>query len=170
MPGSAGVCNYIGGTVEIVVLLLAGFVFLVAGWVAFIEWRYQNLARSFRVWMTGHGGADLEAILLDYVARMDRIEHGTKAMEPRVGWIEAKQPYLVQHIGVVRFNPFQDKGGDQSFVVAILDDHTDGVVLSGLHSRLDSRIYAKPVVGGQSNYTLTAEEQEAIARAMGPRT
>ncbi|HEX9075532.1 MAG TPA: DUF4446 family protein, partial [Anaerolineae bacterium] len=65
---------------------------------------------------------------------------------------------------------FPDKGGDQSFTVAILDDHADGVVLSGLHSRADSRVYAKPVVRGQSNYTLTGEEKDAIARAMGPRT
>ncbi len=80
--------------------------------------------------------------------------------------LEGRQPYLLQHIGVIRFNPFQDKGGDQSFVVAILDDHADGVVLTGLHSRVDSRVYAKPVVRGQSNYTLTGEEKEAIARAM----
>jgi hypothetical protein len=155
--------------VEIIVLLIAGFVILLAGWVALIEWRYQNLARFFRVLMAGRGGIDLEATLLGYVARMDQIEHGTKAMEQRVGWLESKQPHLMQHVSVVRFNPFADKGGDQSFVVALLDDHADGVVLSGLHSRVDSRIYAKPVVSGQSNYTLTAEEQEAIARAMGPR-
>ena len=160
-----------GGFVEIIaVLIVAVLMFFLAGWVAFLEYRYQSLARSFRLLMTGRGGADLEATLMDYVARMDRVEQVVRAVHERSAQLEARQPFLLQHIGVVRFNPFPDKGGDQSFVVAFLDDRADGVVLSGLHSRSDSRVYAKPVVGGQSNYTLTGEEKEAIARAMGPRT
>ncbi len=152
---------------EIIVLIFAFFVLLLAAWIATIEWRYQSLQRTFRILMTGRHGADLEAMLLDNVSRMDRVERTAKVMEERSGWFEAKLPYMVQHVGVVRFNPFQDKGGDQSFVVAILNDHADGVVLSGLHSRADARVYAKPVSGGQSTYTLTGEEREAITRAMG---
>ncbi len=154
-----------------IILLVVLFLFLVvlAGWVAFVEYRYQNLARSFRLLMTGRGGADLEATLMDFVSRMDRVEQVVRGVEEHYQWVESRLPYLVQHIGVVRYNPFADKGGDQSFVVAVLDDHADGVVLSGLHSRADARIYAKPIVGGQSTYTLTGEEKDAIARAMKPR-
>ncbi len=155
---------------ETILIIVLFFLLVVLGaWVAFIEYRYQNLARSFRAIMTGRGGTDLEATLVDYVRRMDRVEQIVRAMEERAGSIEVQQPYLLQHVGVVRFNPFPDKGGDQSFVVAILDGHADGVVLSGLHSRADSRVYAKPVVGGQSTYMLTDEEKTAIARAMKPK-
>ena len=161
----------IGGIVEIIAILIVAVLLLaLAGWVAFLEYRYQNLARSFRLLMTGRGGADLEATLQGYIGRMDRIETLAQAMEDRSNKIEARFPYFLQHIGVVRFNPFPDKGGDQSFTVALLDDQADGVVLSGLHSRVDSRVYAKPVVRGQSSYTLTGEEKEAIARAMAPRS
>ncbi len=153
----------------ILILVVLVVLVLVGAWVAFLEYRYQNLARSFRTLLTGRGGADLEATLLDYVSRMDRVEAIARSMDERAGLIEAQQPYLLQHVGVVRFNPFPDKGGDQSFVVAILDAHADGVVLSGLHSRVDSRVYAKPVVGGQSTYMLTDEEKTAIARAMKPK-
>ncbi len=154
---------------EIIVLILLVVIFLLGAWIAFVEYRHQQLARSFRLLMTGRGGADLEATLLDFVSRMDRVEQMTQGMENRVGGLEVKLPYLVQHVGVVRYNPFADKGGDQSFVLAILDDHADGAVVSSLHTRTDVRVYAKPVVGGQSTYTLTAEEKEAIARAMKPR-
>lgn len=155
---------------EIIIIIILAFpVFVLVGWVALIEWRHRKLTASFRALMTGRGGADLEAVLLDYIARMDRIEQATQRMEQRVQGMEVKQPYLVQHIGVVRFNPFADKGGDQSFVVAILDDHMDGAVITGLHARADVRVYAKPVVGGQSTYALTNEEKEAIARAMKPK-
>ncbi len=155
---------------EIIVLFLAFLLVVALGWLALIEFRYQRLARSYRALMSGGGGADLEAVLLDYIGRMGRIEQGTNTLHQRVQMLEAKQPLQVQHLGVVRFNPFSDKGGDQSFVVAWLDDHTDGVVLSCLHSRVGLRLYAKPVVGGQSTYTLTTEEKEAIARAMKPRS
>jgi hypothetical protein len=155
--------------VEILVILLFIIVLSLGGWLAFVEYRHQQLARAWRALMTGRGGTDLETTLLDFVARMDRVEQMTQAMDHRMNRIEVQLPYLVQHVGVVRFNPFPDKGGDQSFVVAILDDRADGAVISALHSRVDVRIYAKPVVGGQSTYTLTAEEKEAIARAMKPR-
>ncbi len=158
-----------GGKVEILVLILLVLVLILAVWVAFVEYRYQKLAGSFRLLMTGRGGADLEATLIDFVARMDRVEQLTHGMAQRVDAVEVQQPYHVQHVGVVRFNPFQDKGGDQSFVVAVLDAHADGAVITGLSSRTDTRIYAKPIVGGQSTYTLTNEEKEAIARAMKPR-
>ncbi len=153
----------------ILIVVLALLVVALAVWVVFLEARHRQLAASFRALMTGRGGADLEATLLGFVARMDRIEQVTQAMESRVATLQVQQPYHVQHIGVVRFNPFADKGGDQSFVLAILDDHADGAVISALHSRSDVRVYAKPVVGGQSTYTLTQEEREAIARAMKPR-
>lgn len=154
---------------EILVILLLLIVLMLGGWLAFVEYRYRKLASSFRALMTGRGGTDLEATLLDFIARMEHVEQVAQSVNSRVDGVEAKLPYLVQHVGVVRFNPFQDKGGDQSFAMAILDDHADGAVISALHSRVDVRIYAKPIVGGQSTYTLTAEEKEAIARAMKPK-
>jgi len=151
------------------ILLLFLAILVLSGWILFLELRHRQLAGSFRLLMTGHGGADLEATLLDLVTRLNRGEQLTQAMDHRVTDLEIKLPSLVQHVGVVRFNPFADKGGDQSFVLAILDDRADGVVLCSLHTRTDVRVYAKPVVGGQSTYTLTAEEKEAIARAMKSR-
>lgn len=159
-----------GARVEILLIVLLLFIVLgLAGWLVFLEYRQRQLANSLRLLLTGRGGADLEATLRDFIARMSQIEQTTQAMDLRVTELEVKLPYLVQHIGVVRFNPFSDKGGDQSFVLAILDAHADGAVLSALHGRTDVRVYAKPVIGGQSTYTLTAEEKEAIARAMKPR-
>ena len=154
-------------TILTIVLLL--LVMLLLGWIAYLEYRYQKLVGSFRLLMTGRGGTDLEATLMDFVARMDRVEKLAHSMSERVDAVQVQQPYHVQHVGVVRFNPFPDKGGDQSFVVAFLDAHSDGVVITSLSSRVDTRIYAKPVIGGQSTYTLNDEEKQAIARAMKPR-
>lgn len=72
----------------------------------------------------------------------------------------------VQKVGVVRFDAFEDVGGKLSFSVALLNEHGDGIVLSSLNGRQESRSYVKPVEGGESSYTLSKEEREAIAKAL----
>jgi hypothetical protein len=75
-------------------------------------------------------------------------------------------PSVIRHVGLVRFSPFHDTGSDQSFALALLDGRRDGVVITALHSRTDSRLYAKPVERGTSSYSLTPEERDAMDRAL----
>ena len=72
----------------------------------------------------------------------------------------------LQHIGLVRFNPFEDTGSDQSFAIALLDDQRDGIVLSSLHGRTNTRVFAKPVAAGGSPHNLSDEESQAIRIAI----
>jgi hypothetical protein len=72
----------------------------------------------------------------------------------------------VQYIGLVRYNPFEDAGGDQSFALALLDRQGDGVVISSLHGRTATRFYAKSVKGGASPLSLSNEEAKALKQAM----
>ncbi len=91
--------------------------------------------------------------------RMDQIEalHGT---------IEGRTRRSLQHIGLVRFNPFDDTGSDQSFAIALLDDGRDGIVISSLHGRANTRVFAKPVTDGSSAHNLSEEESQAIRVAV----
>lgn len=73
----------------------------------------------------------------------------------------------LQKIGFKRYNPFTDTGGDQSFTAALLDDLGDGIMISSLHSRENTRLYAKKVEGGKvENQTLSNEEQDVIKQAL----
>ncbi len=154
---------------NLAIILLVLFLLILFSWLAALEYRYRQMERSFRALMTGRQGVDLEAVLVDHLTRINRAEQGLQSQDERIASLEDRRPYQLQHAGVVRFNPFGDKGGDQSFAIAVLDDHTDGFVLSCLHARVDIKVYAKPIIGGQSTYTLTPEEKDAIARAMRPR-
>jgi hypothetical protein len=80
--------------------------------------------------------------------------------------MEGRTRTSIQHIGLVRFNPFDDTGSDQSFVIALLDDRRDGIVLSSLHGRANTRLFAKPVEGGESSHALSDEEAQAIRIAI----
>jgi len=73
--------------------------------------------------------------------------------------------HLSKH-ALIRFNPFEESGGDQSFTVALLNSKNNGIILSSLHSRSGTRIYAKEVVGAKApNHKLSKEEKEAVEKA-----
>ncbi|OGE81814.1 MAG: hypothetical protein A3H72_01730 [Candidatus Doudnabacteria bacterium RIFCSPLOWO2_02_FULL_48_8] len=71
----------------------------------------------------------------------------------------------IKKIGFIRFNPFNDAGGNMSFALALLNEHDDGVVISSLHGREGTRIYAKEVKAATSKSKLTEEEVQAIKQA-----
>jgi hypothetical protein len=81
--------------------------------------------------------------------------------------LERDGKLAIQRVGLVRFNPFEDTGGNQSFAVALLDANDDGLVVSSLHARQGTRIYAKAVARGRPEAALSDEEAEALRRATG---
>ena len=72
----------------------------------------------------------------------------------------------VTRVGIVRFNPFGEAGGDQSFVIALLDQDTSGVVVTSHYLQEHNRVYGKPIENGKSSYALSKEEEEAIKKAL----
>jgi hypothetical protein len=83
----------------------------------------------------------------------------------RVNRLASQLEGAIQRVGVVRYNPFEDTGSNQSFVLAMLDARGDGFVLSSLHSRQATRMFLKPVSGGKVDGAVSQEESEAIRRA-----
>jgi hypothetical protein len=84
----------------------------------------------------------------------------------RAAVLEANGRRAFQKVGLVRFNPFEDTGGNQSFALALLDSQGDGFVVSSLHARTGTRIYAKVLTAGRSEAALSNEETEALRRAL----
>jgi len=73
----------------------------------------------------------------------------------------------IEKMKLIRFNPFDDVGGDQSFILVLLNKENSGLLLTSLHHRSFSRIYAKPIKNGQGdNITLSKEEKSAILKAI----
>jgi hypothetical protein len=71
----------------------------------------------------------------------------------------------IQKVGIVRFNPFKEIGGDHSFSLALLDGKDTGIVLTGIHTRERARIYSKQIKNGKSEFELSNEEKRAIIKA-----
>ncbi len=111
------------------------------------------------------GGVDLEQVLLELRANQSVSAKNVEELKSRVSALESALPKDLRRVGLVRYNPFSDAGGDHSFALALLNDKNDGIVLSSLYGREINRMYAKPIQGGKSQYQLTAEEIKAIENA-----
>ncbi len=79
--------------------------------------------------------------------------------------IKKENTFSVQKVGIVRFNPFKETGGNQSFSIALLDARNNGVTISSLYGREGNRVFAKPIKNSLSTYTLSKEEERAIIKA-----
>jgi len=112
------------------------------------------------------GATSIHDLLAGNADAVERASERMGEMEVMHATIEQRTRRSLQHIGMVRFNPFEDTGSDQSFAIALLDDQRDGIVLSGLHGRANTRIFAKPVEAGASTNQLSDEESEAIRIAL----
>jgi hypothetical protein len=153
------------GIVDYVVIGLIVALVGLAAWVVVLQIRLARLVKQYRHLMAGVDGTSLEESLNQHI---DEVRHAVESLaelDTKTRRMDRTLKHSMQWMGVVRFNPFRNTGGDQSFAWAIVDGYGNGVVLSSLHSRENTRIYAKPLHKWESPYSLTEEEKQAIARA-----
>lgn len=149
-------------TVEIILGIGLGF-FL---WLLILSIFVYRALKHYNRLTSGIVKEDLKSVLENLLAKVGISEKKIEEILARCEKIESEGRFHIQKIGVLRFNPFKDMGGDQSFVLAILDGHDNGIVISSLHSRSGTRWYAKAVKEGKSqDYELSEEEKETIKKA-----
>lgn len=108
---------------------------------------------------------NMEKLLIDCVSKAESIDDKYGKLLEIVQDMEKNMQFCCQKVGIVRYNPFEEMGGNLCFAVAILDAENTGIVINGIHSRTGTFTYAKPVELGVSTYILSKEEQEAIDKA-----
>jgi hypothetical protein len=147
------------------VVLLGVIPVVLLVWLLQLSRKVAALSAAYRQFMQGRDGASLEGVLASLNRDMAGAQDLIEADRDRLREVEAVLDTAVRGVGVVRFNAFQDTGSDLSFAVALLDAGENGLVVSSIYGREESRTYAKPVREGKSPYQLSGEEQEAIRRA-----
>ncbi|MBN1936436.1 MAG: DUF4446 family protein [Anaerolineae bacterium] len=148
--------------------ILIGLMVIIAGllaWLVILQTRFSRLHRQYRRLMTGVDSANLETVLNDHLDQVRDHVQTVQELKTQTRQIERTLKHSMQWMGLIRFNPFRDTGGNQSFAWAIVDGYGNGIVLSSLHSREGTRFYAKPLDKWESPHSLTDEEKQAIARA-----
>ncbi|MGH2365327.1 MAG: DUF4446 family protein [Chloroflexota bacterium] len=135
-------------------------------WLAALTVRLSRAVRTYRELTGGVKPGNLEQIMSMHVSRINQHDRRLTEVDEALRNLTSVLASAIQRVGLIRFNPFDETGGDQSFAIALLDQQGHGLVLTSLHNRAETRVYAKPVQAGQSRYTLSDEEQQAVSQAL----
>lgn len=148
--------------IQIVVLVISALSLVGAVW-CLIQLRQVGKRLTDALGNTDAG--DLESQLAAYSKRVEVVDTKLDHLTLSYKQLTAINSMASQKISVVRFNPFGDTGGDQSFSLAVLDAHDSGYVLTSIHGREGTRVYVKPIDFGKSKYQLSQEEKQALGQA-----
>ena len=153
------------GSADVNLLLVAAVVGLLI-WNLWLTLRWHTLQKRWRQLMTGSEGNSLERLLYETLRRVSLMDETLKAHGNHLQQLQSQTDRCLQQVGILRYDAFPDSGGQQSFAIALLNRHGDGIVLSGIHSRQEMRVYAKPIQQMRSSIGLSDEEQLAIREAV----
>lgn len=122
----------------------------------------SRLNRRFARYKAVHSTADLDQVYHDTKEETVRLQTEINQLHEQINELRKRLETKVSTARMIRYNAFSDTGSDLSYSLALLDDHKDGVVLSSIYGRDESRTYGKPILEGQSKYPLTQEEKDLI--------
>ena len=132
--------------------------------------RLGSLKKKYDFFMQGDNGASLERKLSVEVSEIRDAAKGLETMMTEQAAIRNIQSNTIQKIGFVKYNAFENIGNELSFSLTLLDGNLNGIVISSVYGRNESRIFTKPIVNGKSLASLSQEELASLQAAMGQRS
>ncbi|RYG67681.1 DUF4446 family protein [bacterium] len=146
------------------VLIIALFI-----WVAQLNSRLARQSKMVRQFFQGPEGEDLEGLLTRCMEVTQSSAERCENAESQVGLMSLQLHSCLQHFALVRYDAFGDVTGEQSFSIAFLDGNDNGVIVSSIFGRTNSRTFGKMIIGGQPEQTLSDEERQALLQALGEK-
>lgn len=147
------------------VLLIVLFI-----WLSAITFFLVRLLLTLKRISNGISKKDLREILNELLSQLGDNKKLNQEFQKKIEDLKTDSSFHIQKLGFVRYNPFAETGGNQSFVLALLDGNDSGFVITSLHSREATRVFAKPVrLGKEDGFEFSKEEIQAILSASKKR-
>jgi hypothetical protein len=128
--------------------------------------KLSKLRKAYVKMINGGSPQNVESLIIDLQEKIKALHEQQTKDRQTIQALADSMKKIKGYVGIHRYNAFGEGGNDLSFSMAIMDESQDGVVITGIHTREQMYVYAKPVTQGQSKYVLSPEEKEAIARSM----
>jgi hypothetical protein len=151
--------------VTVVALVAAGGVLLLLGLVIAQQVRLSSLKKAYNAALDPSRREDLFQAVQRQAGELQTLRDDLVIVHDNTRHLRELIAGTVSKVGLIRYDAFEDMGGALSFSVALLDEHRDGVVISAINGRTETRCYAKPVRDGTSEHNLSGEETAAIGAA-----
>jgi Protein of unknown function (DUF4446) len=149
-----------------IVIALGALLLFAIALIVYLFRRTRRIEADCELLMRDGRGQNFAEIVSDNINQVYGLLREVERLSDQYVQVLRRMAGAMQHVGVVRFDAFRDLGGLMSFAIAMLDDRGNGLVISSIYGRTESRTYAKPVVERSSSYELSPEEREAIRLAM----
>lgn len=146
--------------VELVLLIIFGV------WLVVLTIFFVRLFIFFKKLTKDSQKGDLIKILNKIFETQNKNSLSIGGLEKEIKRIDLEKKSHVQKVGIIRFNPFKEIGGDHSFSLALLDGEDSGVIITCLHTRERTRVYMKAISKGKSELELSSEEKKALEKAI----
>ena len=141
--------------------------FIVFIWLGSLTYYWYRMKKNYTVLTHGVNKKTLDEVLTNLIHGEQKLKEDIAKLVAQCVKIEKDERYHIQKIGLLRFNPFKDTGGDQSFILALVDAYNTGIIITALYSRSGTRWYTKRVVKGKSTeHELSEEEKKALHMAV----
>lgn len=151
--------------VLVLVALVVGLVGVSVGVVALVK--LAAIRRSYALLEATEGRDSFVDIVARTREEFEAVELAVHSLDKEVAQVRTELAQALRHVSVVRYDAFGDLGGRFSFSAALLDDSGDGLVLTSIHGRSETRTYLKGLSGGAADIELSPEELEAVKLAKG---
>lgn len=148
----------------VLVLLIMQVVFI--GIVINLQMKHKRMQEKYQIFMRGKDGKSLEKGFQEQFKTVEKLERAVKQNTRDIDTIYKRMKTHYQKIGIVRYDAFQEMGGNLSFVLTMLDENNNGWVFNAMHSREGCYTYIKEIVKGESYMELGEEERESLKKAM----
>ena len=158
--------KFMADNMPFIVVAMAVIMFIMLCVMIKQAWSLSYMKKRYRKMMNGVDGDNLERLLMGHIDEVRHVMEENQRLDTENRRMDELLNMAVTRVGMVRFRAFEDMGSDLSYAVALLDAHNNGVVLSSIFGREDSRSYAKPIEDGKSSYPMTQEEEQALKEAM----
>lgn len=164
--------NFFGISLSPEITSLGGSLIVLAVGALFImtlltAWRLHRLKKHLAILWGSKTGIDIESLLVQQVADLKLLDQEIQELFEISNRLRELGLKSIHKFSVLRFNPFKEVGSNQSFSLALLDGKNNGVVISSLHTREGTRVYAKPIRNAEADgFPLTDEERQVIQEAL----
>jgi len=157
----------IKNSTEIIIIALIVMFFLLLIWNTVLQMGLNKFKKRNEELFGGNKVKNVEELILEHSKNLKVLDKDIQELYNISNQINTLSFRGLHKTGLIRFNPFKEVGGDQSFSIALLNGKDNGIVISSLYTREGTRIYAKTIQGGKSEkHQLTEEEEQAIKIAL----
>lgn len=148
------------------IYILGALNIAILGWLIFLTVKQNQLYKKAKSLFDSEKSGNLSQVIEKYLKDVKAVEDHCFELDQESKIIRKMTEKGLHRTGFVRYNPFGDVGGNQSFSLCLLDNNKNGFVISSIHAREGTRVYAKTVTAGTGDYNLSEEEKKAIEIAV----